>query len=360
MNESKAYYWLSLACFAPSTLNKILEKYSPMELWDNYDIILNSTSLGEKDGFKALRQFKNEDYLNDSLNKLRKNGIGVVTRAVDKMPQCLLQKEVAPPAVLYYKGDISLLKTRCFAIVGTRQSTTYGEDIAKRFASGLSKYFTIVSGLAMGIDGIAQKAALAAGGKTIGVLGSGLNCFTPSCNGRLFDEVCEKGLAISEYPPDMCATKYTFPTRNRIISGLSEGLLIVEANAKSGALITAELANEQNREVYAVPGNVDRSRAAGTNSLIAKGEAKLVVEYTDILNDLNIDFDKNIDKNDAVVLDNSELMVYNLLQNGPLHADELCLKLGMKIFELTPLLTMMEVKKIVKRTAASTYGLLAK
>ncbi len=136
--------------------------------------------------------------------------------------------------------------------------------------------------------------------------------------------------------------------------------MVVEANAKSGALITAELANEQNREVYAVPGNVDRSRAAGTNSLIAKGEAKLVTDYIDILNDLNIVFDKNIDKIDSVALDNSELKVYNLLQNGPMHADELCLKLGIKIFELAPLLTMMEVKKIIKKTATSTYGLIAK
>ncbi len=360
MNASKVYYWLSLAGFAPNTLNKILEKYSPMELWENYDIILSSTSLGERDNFKALKQFKSEEYINSSLHKLAEAGIGVVTRAVDKMSERLLQKEVAPPVVLYYRGDVSLLQTRSFAIVGTRQSTTYGEETAKKFAEGLSRYFTIVSGLAMGIDGVAQKAALAANGKTVGVLGSGLNCFTPACNRRLFEEVCEKGLVISEYPPDAFATKYTFPARNRIISGLCEGVLVVEANAKSGALITAELANEQNREVYAVPGNVDRSRAAGTNSLIAKGEAKLVTDYTDILNDLNIVFDKNIDKIDSVALDNSELKVYNLLQNGPMHADELCLKLGIKIFELAPLLTMMEVKKIIKKTATSTYGLIAK
>lgn len=358
MNESKVYYWLSLSNIAPRALNKMLEVYAPMELWENYDLLLSSTALGERDNFKALRQFRNEDYIRQSLDNLKKQGIGVVTRAVDVLPERLLQREVNPPVVLYYKGDVSLLKSRCFAIVGTRNCSKYGEDVAKKFAKDLSPYFTIVSGLAMGIDGYAQRAALNAEGKTIGVLGSGLNCFTPACNKRLYDEICEKGLAISEYPPNMFATKYSFPARNRIISGLSEGVLIVEANEKSGALITADLANSQNREVYAVPGNLNCSKASGTNGLLARGEAKLVTGYKDILEDLNVDFVENSEKNDAVGLDNSELKVYNLLKNGPMHADELCLKLQYKIFELAPILTSLEMKRIIKKSQASTYCLM--
>lgn len=357
MNESKVYYWLSLTNITPNALSKMLEVYSPMELWENYDLILASTALGERNNFKALKQFRNEDYLNQSLENLKKQGIGVITRAVDKMPEKLLQREVNPPVVLYYKGDISLLKQRCFAVVGTRNCSKYGEDIARRFARDLSDYFTIVSGLAMGVDGYAQRAVLENGGKTIGVLGSGLNCFTPACNYRLFEKVCEQGLVITEYPPNMFATKYTFPARNRIISGLCEGVLIVEANEKSGALITADLANSQNREVYAVPGNLNSLKAAGTNALISRGEAKLVVSFKDILLDLNTEIKENNEKNDALGLDNSELMVYNLLQNGQMHADEMCMKLKMKIYELAPVLTSLEMKRIVKKTQASTYCL---
>lgn len=357
ITESKIYYWLSLASITPRTLNKILEKYSPLEFWDEYEAILKATSLGERDGFKALKQFRSEDYINDSLSALAKKGIGVATRAGGKFSERLMQREVDPPVILYYRGNIDLLDTRCFAIVGTRQCSTYGESSAKKLAKELSPYFTIVSGLAMGIDGYAQRVALDAGGKTIGVLGSGLNCFTPACNEKLFEEVCEKGLVVSEYPPDRFATKYTFPARNRIISGLSEGVLVVEAKEGSGALITADFANAQNREVFAVPGNIDRTGAKGTNGLISRGEAKLVVSYKDILHDLNVDFDENNTKNRVATLDNSELKVYNLLQNGGLHADEICLKLGMNIVELTTVLTTLELKQVIKKTIASTYCL---
>lgn len=353
--DSKIYYWLSLGGMQPSTVNKILEMYTPLELWENYESIISSTELGNRSGFKALRQFRSEEYINDSLDKLRKRGIGVITRAVDKMPERLLQKEVSPPIVLYYKGDVSLLKTRCLAVVGSRSNSRYGEETAKKFVGGLVPHFTIVSGLAMGIDGIAQRAALDEGGKTIGVLGSGLACFSPICNEKLFEAVCESGLAVSEYPPDTAATKYSFPARNRLISGLSEGVLVVEANSESGALITADFANAQNREVYAVPGNLDREKAAGTNKLISKGEAKLVVDYRDILTDLKVDFKEDIEKKTLPLLDNFELKVYNLLKNGQLHSDELCLKLGIKVWELTPVLTLLEMKGIIKKTLASTY-----
>ena len=357
MNESKIYYWLSLSNISPRTLNKILERYSPLEFWDDYDAILGATSLGERDSFKALKQFRSEDYINDSLSLLAKRGIGVATRAGGKFSERLLQREVDPPVILYYRGDIDLINTRCFAIVGTRGCSQYGEATAKKFAKDLSPYFTIVSGLAMGIDGYAQRATLTEGGKTIGVLGSGLNCFSPACNERLFEEVCESGLVISEYPPDRFPTKYTFPARNRIISALSEGVLIVEAKEGSGALITADFANAQNREVFAIPGNIDRSNALGTNGLISRGEAKLVVSYMDILHELNVDFDENNAKNRVATLDNSELKVYNLLQNGGLHADEICLKLGMNIVELTTVLTTLELKQVIKKTLASTYCL---
>lgn len=357
INESKIYYWLSLSSISPRTINKILEQYSPLEFWNDCETILRTTSLGKRDSFKALKQFRNEDYIDSSLAALAKKGIGVATRAGGRFPERLMQREVDPPAVLYYRGDINLLSTRCFAIVGTRHSSQYGENAAKKFAKELSPYFTIVSGLAMGIDGYAQRATLSEGGKTIGVLGSGINCFTPACNESLFEEVCEKGLVITEYPPNRFATKYTFPERNRIISGLSDGVLVVEAKDKSGALITADLANSQNREVYAVPGNIDRTGASGTNALISRGEAKLVMSYKDILHDLNVDFDENNTKNRVATLDNSELKVYNLLQNGGLHADEICLKLGMNIVELTTILTTLELKQVIKKTLASTYCL---
>src|SRR3989344_3588610 len=181
-----------------------------------------------------------------------------------------------PPQQLYCRGNLELLNSECFAVVGTRKLTSYGKEATQKIVIGLVQTgFTIVSGLAMGIDAVAHQTALDTGGKTIAILGGGTDdrSIGPQINFRLAINILKSdGLIISEYPEGFHANEKTFPQRNRIISGLSRGTLVIEADEKSGALITAHCALDQNRDVFAVPGSIFSSKSLGTNTLIEKGE----------------------------------------------------------------------------------------
>ena len=191
-----------------------------------------------------------------------------------------------PPQELYCIGDISLLNSFCIGIVGCRRASKYGLKIAEIFSNGLSKNgICIVSGMALGIDAKAQETALLNIGKTIAVLGSGIDVVYPKENIELYKSIVKKGgLIISEFKPGTLPSKYTFPKRNRIISGLSSGLLVVEAKKKSGTIITVDYAIEQGKNVYVIPGNIDSLNSVGTNELIKQG-AKMVTNYLEIIED---------------------------------------------------------------------------
>lgn len=183
-----------------------------------------------------------------------------------------------PPKILYYRGDVSLCSTSCLAIVGARKGTAYGRDVAYRLAKRAACLgITIVSGMALGIDSAAHRGALDAGGKTIAVLGSGIDVCYPKTNKGMMEDIVKNGLVLSEYPPATPPAAFHFPERNRIISGLSRAVVIVEAALLSGSLITAELAAEQGKEVYAVPGGINSIYSLGTNKLIQDGATPLVV-----------------------------------------------------------------------------------
>ncbi len=218
------------------------------------------------------------------LEDCRRLGLQVLTYQDTQYPERLRQIE-EPPCVLYIKGHLPQIDDElCIGIVGARKATPYGEMTARRLGTELARQgAVIVSGSAVGIDSAALKGALLGGGKVVSVLGNGIDVIYPRGNGDLYEDVAAVGALVSEYPPGTPPEGIHFPVRNRIISGLSLGTLVVEGNERSGSLITARLALEQNRDVFATPGNWDAPMSRGPNRLLQKGEAKLVLEAWDIL-----------------------------------------------------------------------------
>lgn len=212
----------------------------------------------------------------------------VITILDDAFPP-LLREIPDPPLALHFRGDISLLAKPCIAIVGSRRASPYAINVAQQLATQLAASgLVIVSGLARGIDAAAHKSALDANGKTIAVLGTGIDLVYPPANRKLFERIASEGLIVTEFPPGTPPKREHFPIRNRVISGLCEGTIIVEATSRSGSLITARMAAEQNREVFAVPGSIFSAGSEGTHRLIQYG-AKLVHDVNDILSELRKD-----------------------------------------------------------------------
>lgn len=268
----------------------------------------------------------------------------------------LLKQIQNPPKQLYIRGSLNT-NDICFTIVGTRRPTAYGIECAKYFAAQLSqKGFTIVSGLAFGIDAIAHKTALEHGGKTIAVLGSGINIITPTTNERLGLEIIQQGALISEFPPNTPAKPHHFPQRDRIMSGLSIGTLIIEATERSGALITARNAAEQGREVFAIPGEIFSQFSKGTNKLIQQG-AKLVSQIDDILEEFPDLCQQTKEKSSPSDKDSKQeqLILKHLASSKTI---ELLHKLTkIEIPQLRSVLTLLELKNKVKRRADGKYQL---
>ena len=258
----------------------------------------------------------------------------------------LLRHIKDPPETLYFAGDLALASGLSVSVVGTRSATSYGMWAAMKLSETLAGHGAVVtSGMALGIDTCAHKGALKAEGKTIAVLGSGFDRCSPASNRRLMEEIAEKGLLLSEYPPETPAAVYTFPRRNRIISGLSVATVIVEAGRSSGALITAERAAEQGREVYAIPSNIDRARGIGANKLIKEGALPLIV-LEDLLDDLGIRR-----KTLARRLENlgeAEAEVVKYIENaGEVTVNELCRQTQRPPSEINGILTVLEIKGVV-------------
>lgn len=271
-----------------------------------------------------------------------------VQRITPGMPEypALLAEIKNAPKELYYTGDAGLLKKRCAAVVGSRSTTQYGRKIAADISKKLAvKGVTVVSGMARGIDTCAHRGALDADGTTIAVLGCGVDICYPEENKKLRQEICEKGLVVSEYPPGTEPRPYYFPQRNRIISGLSEITTVVQARNTSGALITAEFAAEQGREVCAVPGNIDSEYNLGNNKLIKDG-ARPVINTGDVLEMMGLDV---IDEDTArKLLSDNEMKIFCLLAaKGEMTVDELCMELGKPPSYVSSIVTVMELKGTV-------------
>ena len=231
-----------------------------------------------------VQQYIDAHDFEEDLQHYKELNIELVTIEDELYPE-RLREIYLPPIVLFIKGDVSLLNTICLGIVGARQHTFYGEEVLNHLLPVLTKKLTIISGMAKGIDGYAHYKTLKEKGKTIAVVGTGLDITYPSEHGHLQQVIEQRGCLVSEYPLGSPALKFHFPYRNRIIAGLSHGVLVVEAKKRSGSLITANVALQENRLVFAVPGSIFSSLSCGTNELIQAG-AKAVLTSEDILEDL--------------------------------------------------------------------------
>ena len=251
-----------------------------------------------------------------------------------------------PPERLYCIGRTELLGSRCVAMVGSRKTTQYGRDTARQLAGKVaSRGVTIVSGMAAGIDTCAHEGALRSGGDTIAVLACGPDLCYPPINEDLRRKIIETGLVVSENPPGTEARPYHFPLRNRIISGLSSCAVVVQAGMRSGAVITAEHAMDQGRDVYAVPGNIDSKYNLGSNKLIQDG-AQIVLTPGDLLEKLSLSVVS--EEEEERIFSEDEKRIYGLLtEHGEMTPDELCKMTGMRVYELMPLLSVMELKGVL-------------
>lgn len=262
-----------------------------------------------------------------------------------------------PPPVLYVRGELTAADEWSVAIVGTRRPTPYGRQVAEEFASQLAaNRITIVSGLARGIDAIAHRAALQSGGRTVAVLACGLDIVYPPEHTRLAREIGERGALISEQPLGTQPRGDFFPRRNRIMSGMSLGVLVVEGDLKSGALITADQANDQGREVFAVPGSIFSTQSRGTNAKIQRGEAKLVYRVEDILEELNLTMvPQQLEMTELVPATDTEADLLRLITKEPVHIDEVCRATGLPISTVSSVLAMMELKGLVRQLSPMAY-----
>src|SRR3989344_962119 len=272
----------------------------------------------------------------------------------------LLSQIHDPPKQLYCRGNISLLNSSCFAIVGTRKLTSYGKETTQQIVRDLANNgFTIVSGLALGIDAIAHQTTLDCGGKTVAVLGGGVGDknIGPRTNFHLAQDILKNdGLLISEYSDEEKIFASNFAARDRIISGLSLGVLVIEADEKSGALITAKCALDQNRDVFAVPGSVLSPKSAGPNALIQNG-AKLVVNAYDIINEYHENLQLFSENKKMVLTQNpTEKKIVNLLdEHGILFVDDIIRRSGMETSAISVSLSMLEIRGIIKHLGNGKY-----
>lgn len=327
----------------PRKIRSLLRKYP--ELVDLTHLSCSDLLLVAGISAELASKIKNVeiDYGKKAIENVNKMHGRYISYFQDEYPEELKTIYNAPIG-LFSMGDFS--KLPCFAVVGTRQPSPYGKKMAMKLSSEIiNSGFSIASGFARGVDTIAHKTTIKNGGHTVAVLGNGLDVCYPSENKKLRDELIEKGLILTEFVPGTKPDAVNFPRRNRIISGLSRGVLVIEAGKRSGAIITALNALDQNREVFALPGQADSAKSDGTNRLIQQG-AKLVMNVEDILNEFQI---LTPSKQIELIPDltTEEKNIFQKLSNDPLHIDELCTLMKKDTPEVLTVLLMLELKNLV-------------
>lgn len=361
INRNERIFWHAFNCvegFGPQAFKKITAGFPSLEsAWQADRENLGGLGFTKKQ-IENFFDFRKNNTPEELFDELAKENIDIVTINDEVYPSQLKEIASAPP-VFYIRGEKNILSNKSIAVVGSRKFSSYGQRVTENLTRELVRAgLTIVSGLALGIDGVAHQATLASDGATIAVLGTGIDDETiyPREHFNLAIRILENGGAlITEFPPKTPSLKQNFPARNRIMAGLALGTLVIEAAENSGSLITANCALEFNREVFAVPGDIFSPQSAGTNDLIKKG-AKLVSSAADILTELNLS-----QSHPAPALKNYEpkteeaKMIWKVLSNEPLHIDKISKMTKLDTATVSSLLSTLEIESVVKNIGSQNF-----
>jgi len=351
-------YWVGFNLvkgIGAARLRALLQAFGDVETaWNATPQALRQAGLGQK-LVETFQQVRKDVSLEHVWERIQNQGIQVMTWEDAVYPSRLKQID-QPPPVLYLRGSYLPEDEWAVAIVGTRGVTSYGRQVTADLASLLARRgVTVVSGLARGVDSEAHKAALAAGGRTLGVLGSGVDQIYPPEHRQLAERMSASGGLLSDYAPGTPPDGVNFPPRNRIISGLSLAVIVVEAGERSGALITAEFAAEQGREVFAVPGNITAPKSAGCNRLIQQG-ARPLMSIEDVLEALDLaSITQHRQARSVIPKDEVEARLLSVLSKEPLHVDEIRNQVSMPIEKVSATLALMELKGMVRQLGGMQY-----
>jgi len=356
-------YWLALnrvRGIGPARFRLLLERFgSARDAWEATPADWQAAGLDTRT-VAALEKQRRSIEPAAEVERLLKLRVGAL-RTIDPAYPRLLREIPLPPPVLYVRGSLAPQDEWALAIVGTRRASPYGRQMTEKLAGELARQnITIVSGLARGIDTVAHHAALAVGGRTLAVLGCGPDLVYPPENVKLAARIVESGAILTEFPPGTQPEAGNFPARNRLISGLSLGVLVTEAPETSGALITTRFAAEQGRDVFAVPGNVTSRASVGANRLIQDG-ATMVLEVGDIISELNLHLAPQqmemLELRETLPENASEARLLALLDvsDEPQHIDDLCRASGMPVAEVSGTLVMLELKGLARLAGPMTY-----
>jgi len=365
MTTDERAYWLGfsrVSGIGRVTLNKLRGAFASLEsAWHAPYGQLRDAGLSDY-AAKSLTTARAKLDLDVELRRIESLDARYITLTDPDYP-ALLRAIRAAPLVLYVRGELLPSDERALAVVGTRKATRYGRDMAEQFCGSLARAgVTIISGLALGIDAVAHTAALDAGGRTLGILGSGIDMIYPRENAPLFTRILEggQGALISQFPPGTRPDGTNFPRRNAVMSGLALGTLVVEAPTGSGSLHTVNAALDQGRDVFAIPHSLQNMMGTACNLLIQEG-AKLVIEARDILDELNISTELLTTRaqTQRITPDSpQEAQVLAHLSDAPIHVDELARAAGMNSSELSITLTLLELKGLAQRVGPMQYCLL--
>lgn len=356
--DTSARYYLGFSFvdgIGPSRLDRLIAQCGSLEaawLASSDDMRVAGLDLRTRNTFVRVRGSLDLDH---KLQQIARAGVSLITRESPEYPGMLLHIPSAPP-LIYVRGQIAPNDTLTVAVVGTRSPTSYGRDVAQQLVAELvAAGVTIISGLAIGIDQIAHSAALRAGGRTIGVLPCGIDMVYPDRHRKLATQICESGALVSEFSFGTRPLPQLFPVRNRLISGLARAVLIIEARPGSGALITADYALEQGRDVLAVPGPIYSLTSEGPHRLIRNG-AGLVTSARDVLEALNMEYmvTQPLERA-ALPEEDDERRVLALLSREPQHIDELSRTSSLAVQHIASMLTLLELKGYVRQVGAQEY-----